>query len=126
MSGDSFSELKLLTVSEVASILKMKEQAILKKLQNRDIKGYKLGKEWRIKEEDIMAWFEGRSNWNLVNELKSLLPADLVAKIENDLVDRGPGRQAKNGELLKRVVSLVRETGTVPDERVKEQARRKV
>ena len=117
MSNGSFLDLRLLTVSEVAQILKMNEQAVLKKLQNRDIKGYKLGKEWRIKEEDIMAWFEGLSNWNLRRELQSQVSAELVEEAEREVGAKKngkKGKQATNEELLKKIVSKLRETGQIP------------
>lgn len=54
--------LTLLTAAEVADMLRMNHQVVLRKLASGEIEGYKLGKEWRIKEESVVAWLERHSN----------------------------------------------------------------
>ena len=52
---------KLLTIVEVAEILKLKESTIRKKMRDNEIPGYKVGQIWRIKESDLFFFIEGCS-----------------------------------------------------------------
>jgi excisionase family DNA binding protein len=54
--------LRLLTSFEVADILKMNPQVIARKLQAGEIEGYKIGKDWRVSEAQLMAFLEAHSN----------------------------------------------------------------
>jgi len=54
--------LRFLTSGEVAEILKMNPQVITRKLQGGEIEGYKLGKDWRVSEAQLMAYLEKHSN----------------------------------------------------------------
>lgn len=54
--------LNLLTAAEVADILRMNHQVVLRKLAAGEIAGYKLGKEWRVREEALVEWLEKHSN----------------------------------------------------------------
>lgn len=56
------SSLRFFTSTEVAEILKMHPQVITRKLQAGDIAGYKLGKDWRVSEAQLMAFLEKHSN----------------------------------------------------------------
>ena len=55
-------DLKLLTVAEIADILRMNRQVILRKLQGGEIEGYKLGKDWRVEEGKFWEWLQSKSN----------------------------------------------------------------
>jgi excisionase family DNA binding protein len=55
-------ELDLLTAKEVADILKMNPQVVLRKLQAGSIPGYKLGKDWRVSRKQLLEWLERHSN----------------------------------------------------------------
>jgi len=55
-------DLKLLTVTEIANILRMHHQVILRKLQSGEIEGYKLGKDWRVEEEKFWEWLQSKNN----------------------------------------------------------------
>ncbi len=55
-------DLKLLTAGEIANILRMNHQVILRKLQSGEIEGYKLGKDWRIEEEKFWEWLQSKGN----------------------------------------------------------------
>ncbi len=61
------SELKFYTTTEIAELLKMNVQVIARKLQYGEIPGYKIGKDWRVKETDLLAWLEKHSNKNRLN-----------------------------------------------------------
>jgi excisionase family DNA binding protein len=56
------ANLKFYTTQEVADILKMNVQVIARKLQQGNIPGYKIGKDWRIAEKDLLQWIEKFSN----------------------------------------------------------------
>ncbi len=59
---DNTPELKFYTTTEVAELLKMNVQVISRKLKYGEIPGYKIGKDWRIKESDLIQWLEKHSN----------------------------------------------------------------
>ena len=59
--------LKFYTTSEIAELLKMNIQVIARKLQHGELTGYKIGKDWRVKESDLLKWLEGHSNKNIMN-----------------------------------------------------------
>lgn len=55
-------DLKLLTAAEIADILRMNHQVILRKLQSGEIEGYKLGKDWRVEEGKFWEWLQSKNN----------------------------------------------------------------
>ena len=59
---DSKQTLKLFTSGEIADILKMNPQVIARKLQAGDMEGYKIGKDWRVSEAQLMSFLEKHSN----------------------------------------------------------------
>jgi excisionase family DNA binding protein len=59
---DSDSHLRFFTAAELAEILKMHPQVITRKLQSGAIAGYKLGKDWRISEAQLLDFLERHSN----------------------------------------------------------------
>ena len=63
MSG----ELHLYTAAEVADLLRMNLQVVQRKLQAGEIPGYRIGREWRIERDQLLAWLETRSNQRLAN-----------------------------------------------------------
>ncbi len=56
------TNLKFYCTSEIADMLKMNVQVIARKLQYGELPGYKIGKDWRVKEEDLLSWLEKHSN----------------------------------------------------------------
>ena len=50
------------TPEEVADILKMKVTTIRKYLTQGDLKGMKIGRIWRISEEELKEFIEGKRN----------------------------------------------------------------
>ena len=54
--------LRFFTSQELAEILKMNAQVIARKLQAGEIEGYKLGKDWRVSEAQLMEFLERHSN----------------------------------------------------------------
>lgn len=50
----------LLTARQVADFLQWNPYTVLKKAEKRELPGFKLGREWRFKHEDILAWLEAQ------------------------------------------------------------------
>jgi excisionase family DNA binding protein len=48
----------LLTVKQVAQILQWNPFTVIKKAVKKELPGFKLGKEWRFRQQDIVAWIE--------------------------------------------------------------------
>ena len=56
------ARLRFFTSTEVAEILKMNPQVITRKLQAGEIEGYKLGKDWRVSEAQLIEFLERHRN----------------------------------------------------------------
>lgn len=54
--------LQLYTSSEVAGILKMHPQVVARKLQAGEMQGYKIGKDWRVSQQQLLNFLEKHSN----------------------------------------------------------------
>jgi excisionase family DNA binding protein len=50
----------LLTVKQVAEILQWNPSTVVKKAEKGDLPGFKLGRGWRFKQEDLVAWIEAK------------------------------------------------------------------
>jgi excisionase family DNA binding protein len=48
----------LLTVKQVAQILQWNPYTVTKKAEKGDLPGFKLGRGWRFREEDILSWID--------------------------------------------------------------------
>jgi excisionase family DNA binding protein len=59
--------LRFYCTNEIAEMLKMNVQVIARKLQYGELIGYKIGKDWRVKESDLMEWLEKKSNRDILN-----------------------------------------------------------
>jgi excisionase family DNA binding protein len=64
---DNEGELKFYSTTEIADMLKMNVQVIARKLKYGELTGYKIGKDWRVKESDFLQWLEKHSNKTLLN-----------------------------------------------------------
>ena len=51
---------KLLTVEDVASILQVTEETVKRFLRKEEMKGHKIGRLWRVKEEDLESFIKRR------------------------------------------------------------------
>ena len=56
------TNLRFYSTMEIAEMLKMNIQVIARKLAAGEIVGYKIGKDWRVSEKDLMSWIEKHSN----------------------------------------------------------------
>ena len=54
--------LVFLTAAEVADLLRLNHQVVQRKLQAGEIPAYRIGREWRVEQGQLLAWLETRSN----------------------------------------------------------------
>jgi excisionase family DNA binding protein len=50
----------LLTVKQVADILQWNAYTVSKKAEKGELPAFKLGREWRFRQEDLMAWIDAK------------------------------------------------------------------
>lgn len=55
-------DLTFYTAEELAELLRLNHQVVQRKLQAGEIPGYKIGKEWRVERDQLLAWLERHSN----------------------------------------------------------------
>ncbi len=53
---------KLLTPTDVADRLQVHERTVTRWLRNNHLRGFKIGKEWRISPDDLQAFLEASAN----------------------------------------------------------------
>ncbi|MGX7364689.1 helix-turn-helix domain-containing protein [Aerococcus suis] len=53
-------DLKLYTVEEVADMLKVSRRTVYNYIKSEKLRAYKIGKEWRISKEDVLALIKGQ------------------------------------------------------------------
>ena len=51
-------DIKLLTVKDVAEILRIKEKTVREMLRNEKLKGFKIENSWRVKKEDLEKYID--------------------------------------------------------------------
>jgi excisionase family DNA binding protein len=56
------SEDKLLTPPQVAEKLQVNERTVTQWLRKGHLRGFKIGKEWRVSTKDLEAFLEGSAN----------------------------------------------------------------
>ncbi len=56
------TEEKLLTPTDVAERLQLQERTVTRWLRTGYLRGFKLGKEWRISPEDLYSFIEKHAN----------------------------------------------------------------
>jgi len=61
MTKDMISEITFMTSGEVAEKLQLNQQVVVRKLQTGEIPGYKIGKDWRVSSQQLLAWLESKS-----------------------------------------------------------------
>jgi excisionase family DNA binding protein len=70
---DDQSKLKFYSTNEIAELLKMNVQVIARKLKYGELSGYKIGKDWRVKESDLLQWLEKHSNQNALHPSQKIV-----------------------------------------------------
>ena len=56
------SIIKLLTLAEAATILKISKRTLHRMIQNRQIPAFKVGGQWRIRESRFQQWVQEEEN----------------------------------------------------------------
>jgi excisionase family DNA binding protein len=102
MKTQSPEELKLYTSAEVADILRMNPQVIARKLQGGEIEGYKIGKDWRVSQAQLLRFLEKHANTNAAKS-----PGDKVIKsfFEDGKLKSIPTTRSKRELVLRHLVS---------------------
>ncbi len=59
------TELKLLTPAQIAEALQLTESTITRWLRNGRLRGFKVGKDWRVSPADLEAFLEKKANIRL-------------------------------------------------------------
>lgn len=67
------TSLRFYTTAEIAEMLQMNVQVIARKLKHGELTGYKIGKDWRVKESDLLGWLEKHSNKNILNPAQKIV-----------------------------------------------------
>lgn len=100
MTENATKPLKFYTTNELADLLKMNVQVIARKLQSGELVGYKLGKDWRVTEADLMAWLDRCSNRHRQN------PGELVVSrfMKNGKIDALPVQRKKRVYILEHML----------------------
>ncbi len=91
---------ELLDAKQVAAYLKLHEVTVLNFARQGKLPGFKVGRQWRFRAEDIRAWLEAKQEWreNLVERFTEI--ADRARK-EGKATGHGP-------EDIERVIAEVR------------------
>nr|MBN2277782.1 DUF2087 domain-containing protein [candidate division Zixibacteria bacterium] len=91
---------RFFTTTELADILKMNVQVIARKLQQGDIPGYKIGKDWRIAETDLWTWLEKHSN------RRTVYPGEKIIGnfVKNGRVTALPAQRKKRKYILEYIL----------------------
>lgn len=111
-------ELELLTAAEVADILRMNKQVILRKLASGEIEAYKLGKDWRIRKEAFLEWLESHSNRRTPPDERSQVLANFFDR-EGRLVSI-PTRRKKRVWVLEHMLERFESERVYPESEVNE------
>jgi excisionase family DNA binding protein len=67
------SQIILYTAGEVAELLRLNHQVVQRKLQAGDIPGYRIGREWRVEQSQLLGWLEKHSNQRTTSEAGKVL-----------------------------------------------------
>lgn len=61
---------KLLTPPQVAERLQVNERTVTQWLRKGHLRGFKIGKEWRVSQKDLTAFLEDSANVPAINSRK--------------------------------------------------------
>lgn len=56
------TEERYYTVKEIAEMLRVSQMTIVRELDRGNLKGFRVAKAWRIREEDLKKYLEERGN----------------------------------------------------------------
>jgi excisionase family DNA binding protein len=116
-TSHSPSPLRFFTSAEVADILKMNPQVIARKLQAGEMEGYKIGKDWRVSEGQLMAFLARHSNKNTP---KTPEEKTVGSFFENGKLKSIPTTRAKRLHVLQHLVSKLEGQRTYSEKEINE------
>ncbi len=116
---DTNTQEEVLTLSEIASYLKVSDKTILRMAQSGEIPSAKVSGQWRFLRSFINDWLETKmylasteSLQRVVNTVEVVIPLSRLVSPERVLMDIQPGPKE---EILRRLVRPLGEGGVVPD-----------
>jgi excisionase family DNA binding protein len=94
------TDLKFYTTNEIAEMLKMNVQVIARKLKYGELVGYKIGKDWRVRESELNSWLDKHSNRTLLN------PGQMVVNrfMKDGRFAKLPVQQARRRYILEHIL----------------------
>ncbi|MCP4901284.1 MAG: DUF2087 domain-containing protein [bacterium] len=104
ITKENQAKLNLLTAGEVAETLKMNPQVVVRKLNAGEIEGYKLGKEWRVSEEQLLAYLHRHSNKNRQKDEKEKVVGNFI---QDGRLKEIPATRSKRLVILKHLVGML-------------------
>lgn len=110
------STLNLLTVTEVAEVLKLNPQVVSRKLASGEIEGYKLGKDWRVSEKQLVDYLEARSNRTDDPEADKVLRAFMRGGKLKEI----PATRKKRNVILQHIVATLDPMRVYPEKALNE------
>ena len=107
--------LKLMTSGEVAALLKLHPQVVNRKLQAGEIPGYKLGKDWRVSETQLLDYLERHSNQRSPESIKA---NETRSFWQDGKLKTIPSARSKRLLVLKEMVSRLESGRTYSEEEI--------
>ncbi len=106
------SQIVLYTAGEVAELLRLNHQVVQRKLQAGDIPGYRIGREWRVEQSQLMDWLEKHSNQRTTSEAGKVLRTFLD---EDGRLRSIPVSHAKRAVVLEHLADQLEAGRTYPE-----------
>lgn len=113
---------QLYTSAEVADLLKLNPQVVQRKLQAGEIPGYRIGREWRVSHDQLMAWLEEHSNQRLPRSPEAKVTATFFAP--DGRLRSIPAQRKKREVVLTRIAASFEPGRTYREREVNEILRR--
>lgn len=98
------TQLRFFTSAEIADILKMNPQVIARKLQAGEMEGYKIGKDWRVSEAQLLAFLALHSN---KNSPRSPEEKTVASFFENGKLKSIPTARSRRLHVLRHLVAML-------------------
>ncbi len=108
--------LKFYNTNEIAEMLKMNVQVIARKLQAGELIGYKIGKDWRVKESDFLEWLEKHSNKIVMDPKQKIIGRFL----KNGRFEILPAQRKKRLYIMEHILQQFELNRTYPEKEVNE------
>ena len=116
VSNDNTTSLKFYNTNEIAEMLKMNVQVIARKLQHGELIGYKIGKDWRVKESDLMEWLERHSNKAAMDPKQKIIGRFM----KNGRFEILPAQRKKRLYILEHILQQFELNRTYPEKEINE------